>query len=58
MKRLKLEDFKSKNLKEEKIQEVEQLLGQVLGDCHDEPQNSSSREGGYNVGEIGPDSGF
>lgn len=36
MKRLKLEDFKAKNLKEEQTVSTEQLLGQVLGDCHDE----------------------
>ncbi|MFK7796159.1 MAG: hypothetical protein AB8E82_01820 [Aureispira sp.] len=34
MKRLKLEDFKVKNLKQETNQ-IDQLLGQVLGDCHD-----------------------
>lgn len=38
MKRLKLEDFKLKNLKEEKNETTNQLLGQVLGDCHDEPK--------------------
>lgn len=35
MKRLKLEDFKVKNLQEENTQKTEVLLGQVLGDCHD-----------------------
>lgn len=38
MKRLKLEDFKLKNLKENDENSAEKLLGQVLGDCHDEPQ--------------------
>ena len=34
MKRLKLDDFKSKNLQQD-AKQVDQLLGQVLGDCHD-----------------------
>ncbi|MFK7796160.1 MAG: hypothetical protein AB8E82_01825 [Aureispira sp.] len=34
MKRLKLDDFKSKNFKEENALKIDQLLGQVLGDCH------------------------
>ncbi|MFK7796161.1 MAG: hypothetical protein AB8E82_01835 [Aureispira sp.] len=34
MKRLKLDDFKAKNLKQD-AKQVDQLLGQVLGDCHD-----------------------
>lgn len=37
MKRLKLEDFKLKNLEKEKKTSTNVLLGQVLGDCHDEP---------------------
>lgn len=57
MKRLKLEAFKAKNLKKESLVKVDQLLGQVLGDCHDEPK-SSGDSGGYNVGEVGPDNGF
>lgn len=35
MKRLKLEDFKLKNLKKEESTKTDQLLGQVLGDCHE-----------------------
>lgn len=35
MKRLKLKDFKLKNLKNDSEQSTEKLLGQVLGDCHD-----------------------
>ena len=43
MKRLKLDDFKAKNLKD-KSQKADQLLGQVLGDCHD--QSDDSGDGG------------
>ncbi|MGH1335784.1 MAG: hypothetical protein ACRBFS_06620 [Aureispira sp.] len=35
MKRLKLAAFKAKNIDQKRLQEVDQLLGQVLGDCHD-----------------------
>ncbi|WMX14214.1 MULTISPECIES: hypothetical protein [unclassified Aureispira] len=35
MQRLKLDDFKLKNLKDEKETKANHLLGQVLGDCHD-----------------------
>lgn len=34
-KRLKLKDFKAKKLQEVAQQEVELLLGQVLGNCQD-----------------------
>lgn len=34
-KRLKLEDFKTKKLQPSNQQEVELLLGQVLGNCQD-----------------------
>ena len=44
MKRLKLDDFQAKNLKKDTTQDVEQLLGQVLGDCHD--GGGSSNGGG------------
>lgn len=47
MKRLKLEAFKNKNLKEEQTKQVDQLLGQVLGDCHDGQTSSGS---GYSSG--------
>lgn len=33
--RWSLEVFKAKKLKEDKQQQTEQLLGQILGDCHD-----------------------
>jgi len=36
MKRLQLDDFKSKHIKVNQTSEVDQLLGQVLGDCHDD----------------------
>jgi hypothetical protein len=42
MKRLKLDAFKAKNLKKETTQQVDELLGQVLGDCHDQPKKSGS----------------
>ena len=62
MKRLKLDDFKSKLNKD--IEATDKLLGQALGDCHDShthsgPQGSSrgrgrwNLSGGFNVGEIG-----
>jgi hypothetical protein len=35
MKRLKLAAFKAKNLTAKNTEKVDQLLGQVLGDCHD-----------------------
>lgn len=41
MKRLKLDDFKAKNLKNNS-QQVDQLLGQVLGDCHDKKVDALS----------------
>ena len=37
MKRLKLDDFKLKSLNRENEKNAQKLLGQVLGDCHDEP---------------------
>ncbi|WMX14218.1 MULTISPECIES: hypothetical protein [unclassified Aureispira] len=36
MKRLKLDDFKLKSLNRENEKNAQKLLGQVLGDCHDE----------------------
>ncbi|MGH1335786.1 MAG: hypothetical protein ACRBFS_06630 [Aureispira sp.] len=41
MKRLKLDDFKAKNLKKNNAQQIDQLLGQVLGDCHDSGTSSN-----------------
>ncbi len=38
MQRLKLNDFKLKNLKDEEGKHAQKLLGQVLGDCHDGPR--------------------
>lgn len=52
MKRLKLDAFKAKNINSNKIQPIDQLLGQVLGDCHDQPNSSGSDRGGYNVGDL------
>lgn len=51
MKRLKLEDFRIKNLMDESEERTEddkknQLLGQVLGDCHDDDS------GGWESGGI------
>lgn len=37
MKRLKLEAFKAQNIDKATKQATDKLLGQVLGDCHDEP---------------------
>ena len=42
MKRLKLKDFKTKNLKQTNSNSIDQLLGQVLGDCHDSKSTTSS----------------
>lgn len=49
MKRLKLEDFKVKNLKKDKSKQVEQLLGQILGNCQDGLPNSGGQGGGQVV---------
>lgn len=45
MKRLKLDDFKAKNLKKDDFKKADQLLGQVLGDCHDDSDSGSSDNG-------------
>ena len=37
-KRLKLDDFKTKNLNKADQGATDKLLGQVLGDCHDKTQ--------------------
>lgn len=37
MKRLNLEDFQAKNQKAVNTDQADVLLGQVLGDCHDDP---------------------
>ncbi len=37
MKRLNLEDFQQKHEKVANADQTDALLGQVLGDCHDEP---------------------
>lgn len=52
MKRLKLDDFKSKKVTQKNKQLLDQVLGQVLGDCHDQPNSSGSDRGGYNVGDL------
>ena len=36
MKRLRLEAFKAQNINKNKKQATDKLLGQVLGDCHDD----------------------
>jgi len=51
MKRLKLEAFKAKKNTTTPT-EANQLLGQVLGNCHDKPSSGSSNGGGYNVGDM------
>ena len=47
MKRLKLEAFKAQNIDKATQQATDKLLGQVLGDCHDD---SSSNSGGSDDG--------
>ena len=42
MKRLKLSAFKAKN---STTIPADQLLGQVLGDCHDQPKTGGDAEG-------------
>lgn len=44
MKRLKLDDFKSQKVTDKNKQLINQALGQVLGDCHD--QSDDSDDGG------------
>ena len=56
MKRLNLEDFKSKNLDHSSTSTTEAILGQVLGDCHDgssDDNDDNSNSGGfaYTVGQ-------
>ena len=46
MKRLNLKDFKTKTLTKNTKEATDKLLGQVLGDCHDEPKTT----GGTGVG--------
>lgn len=49
MKRLKLEDFKAKKLTNQADEttesKVDQLLGQVLGDCHDDDTDNNNGDG-------------
>ena len=42
MKRLKLDAFKSKNLNKDNTRQIDQLLGQVLGDCHDKKRSGGT----------------
>ncbi len=50
MKRLTLAAFQAKNITAKQHQQVDQLLGQILGDCHDENSSGSTRGGGnYSV---------
>ena len=46
MKRLNLEDFKSKNTDAIQPKQTDALLGQVLGDCHDKPKKGIVELGG------------
>lgn len=58
MKRLKLEDFKLKNLKETSKNSTDGLLAQVLGDCHDGHKQISHMDitdGGYAYDSRGGD---
>ena len=58
MKRLTLEAFKAQNINKITKQATDKLLGQVLGDCHDDHGSGGGDRGGYNVGEIGSTTGF
>ena len=58
MKRLKLEAFKTKNVNKKTQQTTDKLLGQVLGDCHDNHSSGGGDNGGYNVGDLDPNNGF
>lgn len=55
MKRLNLKDFTKKQRPTAKTSD--QLLGQVLGDCHD-GHSSGGNGGGYNVGDLDTEQGF
>ena len=44
MKRLNLEDFKSKNTISASPEQVDALLGQVLGNCHDQTSEGNDEE--------------
>lgn len=52
-KRLSLATFEIRKGKEEKQQLVEQLLGQVLGDCHDAHQGYT-RDGEFHFDNNSP----
>lgn len=58
MKRLSLRDFKAKTLIKKGKEATDKLLGQVLGDCHDNHSSGGENGGGHNVGEIGASNGF
>lgn len=48
MKRLKLDAFKAKQQDAQQDKVTQQLLGQVLGDCHDKPiKKSGTIKGEY-----------
>ncbi len=42
MKRLNLESFKNQNIAKNQTKKVDQLLEQVLGNCHDKPKNDAA----------------
>ena len=46
MKRLNLEAFKAKKINPNTAQAADKLLGQVLGDCHDEHRPSGGSSSG------------
>lgn len=52
-KRLSLATFKVRKVKEEQQQLIEQLLGQVLGDCHDAHQGYT-RDGEFHFDNNSP----
>lgn len=56
MKRLTLDSFKAKNLDKSHTQQVDLLLGQVLGDCHTDSSASDEGNNGPGVGETAVES--
>jgi len=46
MKRLKLVDFKANN---KNSLQTNELLGQVLGDCHDDPNKKKKKKGTFDT---------
>ena len=50
MKRLKLNAFKTKNVNKKTQQATDKLLGQVLGDCHDDSNSNKKSNRSYCAG--------